>query len=58
MTKKLAVAGLCGASVQTLHRCPQALLEDMMLASYPPTTVGNDDSHTNHHFQVCTFSYV
>ena len=33
------VAGLCGASVQTLHRCPQALLEDMMLASYPPTTV-------------------
>ena len=37
------VAGLCGASVQTLHRCPQALLEDMMLASYPPTTVLSED---------------
>ena len=35
------VAGLCGASEQTLHRCPQALLEDMMQASYPPTTVEN-----------------
>jgi len=36
--KDETVAGLCGASEQTLHRCPQALLEDMMQASYPPTT--------------------
>ena len=52
--QKKTVAGLCGASEQTLHRCPQALLEDMMQASYPPTTVGNNDSYINHHFQANT----